>query len=388
MSDSGPQPSVPYWRLSSFYFFYFALLGAWLPFWPLYLQAYDFNAADIGYLAGIIMGTKIIAPSVWSWIGHHSGKRVFIIRLGAFAACLCFSAIFVDNSFWALAVVVTGFSFFWNAILAQYEVLTLDHLQGRAERYAQIRVWGSIGFILAVSALGWCFDVVSITWLPIFLLLLLLAIWISSLLVNEPLHIEADKKTEHGIAAIVKQPAIIAFLLCCFLQQLSHGPYYTFFSVYLEDHGYSNTGIGLMWSLGVAAEVLIFIIMHRLILRFSLRAIMLGSILLSAIRWLLIAFCVESLPVLLFAQCLHAASFGTFHAFAVEMVRRSFPGHEGQGMALYSGLSFGAGGAVGAVASGWLWQLSPVSTFIAAAMICIIAFAVGIKVKLGPSNNL
>ena len=380
-------PSVPYWRLSSFYFFYFALLGAWLPFWPLYLEAHDFTAADIGYLAGIIMGTKIIAPSIWSWIGHHSGRRVFIIRLGAFAACLCFAGIYIDNSFWALAVVVTGFSFFWNAILAQYEVLTLDHLQGKSERYTQIRVWGSVGFIAAVAGLGWSFDWLSILWLPLFLLLLLLAIWGSSLLVSEPQHIEPQGDDQHSMAGLIKQPVVIAFLVCCFLQQLAHGPYYTFFSLYLEDYGYNKTSIGLMWSLGVVAEVLVFLVMHRLLLRFTLRAIMLCSILLSALRWLLIAFFVDSLPILLLAQCLHAASFGTFHAFAVEMVRRSFPGHEGQGMALYSGLSFGAGGAVGAVVSGWLWQHSPVGTFIAAAMICIIAFIIGLKVKLRPANN-
>jgi PPP family 3-phenylpropionic acid transporter len=99
----------------------------------------------------------------------------------------------------------------------------------------------------------------------------------------------------------------------------------------------------------------------------------------------LIAFFVDSLALLIIAQCLHAASFGTFHAFAIEMVRRSFLGHEGQGMALYSGLSFGAGGAIGAIASGWLWLQSPMTTFIAATMICIIAFVVGLKVKLAPA---
>lgn len=377
--------SVPYWRLSFFYFFYFALLGAWLPYWPLYLQAHQFNAADIGYLAGIIMGTKIFAPSIWGWISHRFGRRVFIIRLGAFASCLIFSCIYIDSSFWALAVVVAGFSFFWNAILAQYEVLTLDYLQGQTERYTHVRLWGSIGFILAVAGLGWCFDWLSIDWLPSILLLILIAIWLTSLLVGEPRHV--DKKTDQpsSIRLILKQPTVIAFLVCCFLQQLSHGPYYTFFSVYLEDHGYSNTSIGLMWSLGVLAEVLVFMIMHRLLLRFSLRSIMLGSILLSAIRWLLIAFFVDSLALLIIAQCLHAASFGTFHAFAIEMVRRSFLGHEGQGMALYSGLSFGAGGAIGAIASGWLWLQSPMTTFIAATMICIIAFVVGLKVKLAPA---
>ncbi|WP_339669947.1 MFS transporter [Dasania marina] len=378
-------PPVPYWRLSLFYCFYFALLGALLPFWPLYLQAHNFNATDIGYLAGIIMGTKIFAPSLWSWLCRHNHKHINGVRLGALLSCLCFAFIFFDQSFLSLALVVAGFSFFWNAILAQYEVVTLDHLGGKSEHYSRIRLWGSVGFIAAVAGLGWYFDVFSIANLPFILLALLVAIWLSSLLVTEPPPLAVSTEPKQSLLSIIKQPAVLAFLICCFLQQLSHGPYYTFFSVFLQNKDYSNSFIGMMWSLGVLAEVLVFIVMHKLLGRFSLRHIMLGSILLSAIRWLLIAFLADSSGWLIVAQCLHAASFGTFHAFAVEMVRRSFiGGHQSQGMALYSGISFGAGGALGAVLSGWAWDISPQSTFVAAAVICIIAFVVGLKVRLNP----
>jgi PPP family 3-phenylpropionic acid transporter len=118
--------------------------------------------------------------------------------------------------------------------------------------------------------------------------------------------------------------------------------------------------------------------MHKLLQRYSLYAIMLVSLLLSVLRWLLIAFFVDNVALLIFAQCLHAASFGTFHAFAVEMVRRIFGGGlEGQGMALYSGLSFGGGGAVGAVLSGWLWDIDPMLIFIMAAVACLLATIIG-----------
>lgn len=388
MSNS-PAPLVPYWRLSTFYFFYFGLLGAWLPFWPLYLQAHHYSAQEIGYLAGVIMATKIFAPNVWGWLADHYGHRMLIIRIGALCSGFIFCAIFLSDSFLKIACVVAGYSFFWNAILAQFEVVTLSHLHGRPERYSRIRLWGSIGFILAVVVLGWFFDVFDIDWLPVVLLIILIGLWFSSLLVEERPSCHEDADRPPSIKAIIKQPSVIAFFLCCFLLQLSHGPYYTFFSLYLTDHGYSTTSIGLLWSLGVLAEVIIFLIMHSLILRFSLRHIMLVSLLLSAVRWLLIGFCPDSLGVLLVAQCLHAASFGTFHAFAVEMVRRLFKGGvEGQGMALYSSVSFGAGGAVGAVISGWVWDFSPLYTFVGAACICMLAFVIGLKVQVKPSGSL
>ncbi|MCR8922567.1 MFS transporter [Dasania sp. GY-MA-18] len=382
---SAAMPSVPYWRLSSFYCFYFALLGAWLPFWPLYLQAHNFNATDIGYLAGIIMGTKIFAPNLWGWLCRHQRKPISAVRLGAFLACLCFAFIFLEQSFLNLALVVASFSFFWNAILAQFEVITLDHLSGETERYSQIRVWGSLGFIAAVAGLGWGFDIYSVNYLPWVLMALLLAIWFSSLLVAAPTQPQQAPQSAQPLLSIIKQPAVLAFLVCCFLQQLSHGPYYTFFSLFLEGKGYKNSFIGMMWSLGVLAEVLLFIVMYRLLHRFSLRHIMLGSIALSALRWLLIAYWADNTACLIIAQCLHAASFGSFHAFAVEMVRRCFSGgHQGQGMALYSGVSFGAGGALGAVLSGWAWDISQQYTFVAAALVCVLAFVIGLKVRINP----
>ncbi|WP_101760364.1 MFS transporter [Oceanicoccus sp. KOV_DT_Chl] len=366
--------SVPYWRLSSFYFFYFALLGAWLPFWPLYLQDLGFNATDIGYLAGIMMATKIIAPNLWGWLADVTGRRMAIIRGGSLAALIIFLGIFINQSFWWLALVIAGYSFFWNAVLAQFEVATLSHLNGRYQRYSQIRLWGSVGFIVAVALLGFYFDWYAVTVLPWVIVLLLLGIWLSSLLVDEKKPLTSNHQSTPLLTSVLKQPAVIAFLVSCFLLQVSHGPYYTFFSVYLEDHGYSRSITGLLWSLGVLAEVVVFIFMHRLLNRFSLRLIMLASLLLSVIRWLLIAAFVDSWPVLIVSQCLHAATFGSFHAFAVEMVRRTFKGGlEGQGMALYSGLSFGAGGAVGAVLSGWVWDISAELTFYAAAMVCLVA---------------
>lgn len=374
--------SVPYWRLSSFYFCYFALLGAWLPFWPLYLQDLGFGAEAIGYLAGLMMATKIIAPNIWGWLADATDQRMRVIRIGSFLAFIIFLGIFIDQSFWSMAVVIACYSFFWNAVLAQFEVATLSHLDGRYQRYSQVRLWGSVGFIVAVACLGLYFDYYSVTVLPWFIALLLLGIWLSSLLVTEKRINPSVPKEQRSLLQVISRPSVLGFLLTCFLMQVSHGPYYTFFSVYLEGHGYSRTVTGLLWSLGVLAEVVVFIIMHRLLHHFSLRQILLASLLLTILRWLLIAYYVDNGMILFFAQLLHAASFGSYHAYAVEMVRRLFAGgYEGQGMALYSGLSFGAGGAVGAILSGWLWEANAQLTFILAAAVCVLGVLISVSIK-------
>ncbi len=367
---------LPYWRLSAFYFAYFGLLGAWIPYWGLYLQELGYGAVAIGYLSSAVMATKVVAPSLWGWLADRSGRRATIIRVGSFLALLIFLGIFVRTDFWWLMMIVVGYSFFWNAVLAQFEVVTLSHLEGQYHRYSLIRVWGSVGFIATVGGIGWLLDHWPITVLPFLFTVLLAGIWLSSLSVAEKPAGGAGETRESSLWGILRKPPVIAFFVICVLLQIAHGPYYTFFSIHLEALGYSKSVTGLLWSLGVLAEVFLFLVMHRVLARYSLRIIMLASLLLSALRWYLIGYYADQTAVLFFAQLLHAATFGSFHAVAVELVRRYFKGYQGQGMALYSGLSFGGGGALGAILSGSLWESGAGLTFLMAVAASLLAFVI------------
>jgi PPP family 3-phenylpropionic acid transporter len=74
---------------------------------------------------------------------------------------------------------------------------------------------------------------------------------------------------------------------------------------------------------------------------------------------------------------LHAFTFGTAHAASIEIVRTHFKGsHQGQGQALYSSTGFGAGGAMGALIGGMLWDYSASLTFLIASISAIAAFLI------------
>ena len=375
-SPSQHSVEVPYWRLSSFYFCYFGLLGATFPYWSLYLQSLGFSAAEIGLLLAIPMATKVVAPSIWGWLADHTGKRLSIIRLGSLLATVSFLGIFLGQSFWWLVVIMASYSFFWNAVLPQHEAITLSYLPHKPETYSHIRVWGSVGFIIAVLVGGLWFEQQSISSLPVIGVVLLASIWLSSLLVPKPAHISQQKPATHFIRACL-HPAVLAFLAGGFLLQLAHGIYYSFFSIYLEAEGYSRSAIGILWAVGVGAEVLVFITMHNLLPRVGVRAIMLFSLLMAAIRWLLIGHFVDYLWILLIAQTFHAFTFGTFHAAAIESVRRLFePGHQGKGQAIYSGTSFGAGGAAGSLLGGYIWEIEPVWAYDVGAATSLLALII------------
>lgn len=367
---------VPYWRLSNYYFFYFASLGAMLPYWGLYLHGEGFSAREIGELMAVIMATKIISPNLWGWIADHTGRRMAIVRMGSLLSILCFTALYLGDSYLWLLLVMMGFSFFWNATLPQFEVATLHHLGEEHHRYSAIRVWGSVGFICTVGGLGWLFDgLLGIAQLPLILLGLFVAIWLASLLVPEQGagHLQLDHEP---LSKVLKQPHVVTLLMACFLMQAGHGTYYTFYTLYMEGLGFGRALVGQLWALGVVAEVGLFMVMYRLIQRFGQLPLLKFSLLVAAVRWLLIALFPQQLWLMLFAQVLHAATFGIYHASAIGLIHRYFPGrHQGKGQALYSSLSFGAGGAIGAWYSGLLWeQWSGQWAFMSAAVVSLLGF--------------
>lgn len=366
--------TLPYWRLSGFYLFYFASLGALVPYWALYLKELNFSAQDIGFLMAIVMGTKIVSPNIWGWIADHTGQRMNIVRSGSFFAAVCFAGVYISNDFWWLVVVMVMFSFFWNATLPQFEATTFNYLHGDTHRYSSIRLWGSIGFIATVAGLGILLDQVGAGVVPHALLLLFVGIWISSLFVADRGH-----GVHHGehepLLKVIKRPAVLALLVVCLLMQMSHGPYYTFYTIYMEEHGYSRTLIGQLWALGVIAEVAVFILLPRWVPVLGLRVLLVVSLLLACVRWVLVGYFVEHLWIMVFAQLLHAATFGVYHASAIQLIHRYFIGrHQGKGQALYSSLSFGAGGAIGSFYSGFTWDsLGPETTFFIAAVVGFVA---------------
>jgi PPP family 3-phenylpropionic acid transporter len=357
-----------YWRLSGFYLFYFASLGALVPYWGLYLKSLGFSVSQIGELVAILMATKIVAPNVWGWIADHTGRRIRIVRVASLLAAIAFAGVFVSHHYWWLALVMTVFSFFWNASLPQFEATTMSHLGSNTHHYSGIRLWGSVGFIVAVAGLGPALGAYGTDLLPWVLLVLFAGIWLSSLLVPESAagHLPLDQEP---LVKVLKRPVVFSLLLVSFLVQVSHGPYYVFFSIYLENYGYSTALIGQLWALGVLAEIGVFLLMPVLLPRYGARTLLLVAVILTMLRWLLVAGFADNLAVITFSQLLHAASFGLYHVVVIFLIHRLFTGaHQGRGQALYSSLSFGAGGAFGSLASGYLWSgIGPQAMYLLAA---------------------
>jgi len=348
--------NLPYRRLAGFYFFYFAYLGAFAPFFSLYLKSVGISAVEIGMLMSLPQLSRIVAPHVWGWLADRSASRLAIVRLAGIAGTASYLGVFAGSGFTLLFAVLLAMTFFWSAALPLIEATTLGHLGEDTARYGRIRVWGSIGFIVAVVAVGYVLDWVSIRallWVVLAMMAGMLAFCWQIPEATVPPHAADQQPIWH----IIRKPEVVALIVACALMAAAHGPYYTFYSIHLVNHGYSKALTGWLWALGVICEIGIFIWMPHLYRAFTLRQILIASFALAVVRFLLIGWAADSTALLVCAQTLHAATFGSFHAAAIGVIHKFFRGrHQARGQAIYGSLAFGLGGAIGGFASGYAWE--------------------------------
>lgn len=380
-----------HYRLSRFYFAYYFFVGAFVPYWGLYLQSEAFSAADIGILMSLFQISRIFAPNFWGWLADHTGKRAQWIKLTALLGLCGFTAVFWAHGFFWFFFVMAALSLFTSSTLPLAESLTLAHLATTNGHYSRIRMWGSMGFIVAAVLLGFMIDVSGIASLLWLLLAVQMALLVLSYTLPEP-KVEPHAHDHFSIWQVIKQPNVIALLVGCSLMVTAHGVLYNFYSIYLSEHGYSKGMIGLLWAVGVVCEIGIFMLMPKIMAHFSLKAVLLVSLLLAVVRFSLIGVAIDNIWILIFAQTLHAATFGSFHAASVEVVTQFFTGrHQAKGQAIYNSVAYGVGGTIGGVAGGYALQyLGGQQTFMLAAvfpLIGLLVVALGLNLKSNPQGS-
>ncbi|MDR4513706.1 MAG: MFS transporter [Nitrosomonas sp.] len=348
--------SLPYWRLSGFYFFHFAVIGAFVPYWSLYLQSLSFSALQIGILMSLLLVTRIFAPTAWGWLADHTGRRVMVVQLAALGGFVCFIGFFFGQSFAWIFLAMLLMSFCWSAALPLIEAVTLSHLGDKTDRYGQIRSWGSVGFILAVVGMGYLLDAAEIIWLLWVVLALKLGILVFSRSIPET-EVIGGSVDQDSIRQVCQRPEVLAFLVSSLLMVFAHGVYYTFYSIYLVEQGYDKGFVGWLWAIGVICEIGVFFIMPWLMQRFSLKLILVFSFACASVRFLMIGWGVEWVAVIIFAQVLHAITYGAHHVAAIMVVHHFFHGrHQAKGQTIYTSVAYGMGGTLGAVLSGYTWD--------------------------------
>ena len=358
MPASAPEPSkralFAFSAVSFAYFSYAGLAGTYAPLW---FQSLGFGTLAIGVLVSVQSATRLFSPYAWGWLADHTGQRTRLLRIAVALALVCALGYFVSPSYGWIAA-VTAALYLCTAGVIPISEAALAHLVSHgmtldAGRYGRVRVWGSIGFIVTVvgsGALLQRFGVQGFPWLVMALLGLLMIAALRLPVVVEAAH---DSDVAPGALKVLRQPEVAWFFAGVFFTVLAHTSLYAFFSLYLVSLGYSKTAVGLIWAVGVAAEVGWFWFQGAWLARLSTHAWLTIAALVSMLRFAGIA-AFGSVPALLvLAQCTHAVTFAAQHSSCIAVINLHFHGRlRGRGQALYTVLGYGASGVIGGLAGG------------------------------------
>ena len=250
----------------------------------------------------------------------------------------------------------------------------MDVLGAEKKSYGRIRAWGSISFIVMVLVIGKIIDLYSVD--IILVLVLAGSLMLAAISPRIPA-IETLKKDflTPGVGSFFEK-RVIVFLFCAFLMLVSHGAYYGFFSIHLENLGYHSTFIGLSWALASTAEILVMVKSNRIFNRFSLENVLFFSFLVAAVRWMILFFS-ESAAIILLSQILHSVTYGTFHMASILYIDRLAPDNaKTLGQAVNNGFTYGFGLMVGFFINGYIYETS--GSFVLFLISSLIALAGGL----------
>ncbi|MEW6478970.1 MAG: MFS transporter [Pseudomonadota bacterium] len=338
---------------------YFAHIGFFNPYLPLWLKELGFGLLAISVLTSVQSGTRLFAPYAWGWLSDHTGERVKLLRYGATAALLLSIGLWFPLGGMALFVVLLLMFSHTSAMMPMSEA-ALAHLVSQggafdARRYGRVRLWGSLGFLVTVLAAGVWFEYRGLGDFPVWTSLSLLAVTASVWWLPDHKDALPPHEVKPSVKPVLRQPAVRWFFAALFFHVLSHIFIYIFFSLYLDSLGYSKTTIGLLWAVSVIIEIGWFFTQGRWLPRLSLTGWLLLAAVLMVLRMGLTAGSPELLWVLFVAQLAHAITFAAHHTACIALISHHFPGRlRGRGQALYSLIGYGLPGVTGGLGGGLL----------------------------------
>ncbi len=362
--------------LGAGYFWYFAATGVFLPYWPVFLRGEGFSASGIGLMMAVFYACRTVGAPAYAAVADARGSRIALLRFAPLGAALCAVVFHFSASPWVTGIALGFSATLFTATVALYDAQLLDALRPASATYGRLRLWGSLGFAASSLAAAPLFDRIGVGALPATLVVLLVLTF--------AVYLRIDPAGPVGRPAAValwprlRDRRVRAFLLVCLLMLMSHGPFYSFLSLYLLHYGHTPQFVGAMWAWGVVCEVLVFLAAPWILARYRPRTIVLAALAATAVRWFVLAAWPRLAVVVVLTQTLHLASFGLFHLWSVSTARQLFPAAAAaRAQALHSAVGYGLGGAIGAYGSGLLWDgWGPQAPYVAAGIVVIFAFLV------------
>ena len=337
---------------------YFAHIGFFNPYLPLWLKDLGLPIFTISLLASVQSITRVFAPYAWGALSDRTGHRVMLLRFSAAVALVSSFGLWWSGGPWWLGLVLLVMFTHTSSMMSLTEAAMAHVVAGDWGRYGRIRLWGSAGFLVTVFFAGEWFERFGMRHFPAWAGGTLAIVLIATLRlpdVREPAMARGGEN--EPVAPVLRIPAVRWFFASLFFHVMAHFSVYGFLSLYLDSLGYGKGTIGLLWAMSVVAEIVWFFLQGRLLGLFAMPRWLLFCGIAAVLRLGLTAGGGEWIAALVVAQGLHALSFAAHHTTCIALVSRHFPGRlRGRGQALFTVIGYGFGGVLGVLAGGAIAQ--------------------------------
>ena len=357
----------------------FLYVGVFLPFWAVWLQYTGLTPVEIGLVMTVPYVLKPVIPLISTQLADHIGrvKPIFLANL-ALTFLLFIPYLFVD-SFWGILLVTLFLNLFFQPLMPLLDAMSVKQARYCGMHYGRVRSVGSVTFIITAFLIGLLIKNTDAGWVvPVALACLAVILLVSLGLPPDPV----EESEEEDMAAQGRKPLrrllgdrrFIGFLIVVALIQMSHGVYYTLGSVHWKNNGLDEDIIGMLWGIGVVAEILIFIFASEKIAKIGPMKALMFIALMGVVRWTTLGM-TFSLPVLFLVQTIHGLTYGAAHLAAIYYIANrvpSFASSTAQG--LYSAVPMGIGMGMTTFLAGILYDGWQGKSYWVMAALCLLAF--------------
>ena len=336
---------------------YFAHIGFFNPYLPLWLKELGFGLVAISILTSVQAATRLFAPYGWGWLSDHTGERVKLLRYGATMALVCACVLFFELGPVGLGLVLLVMFTHTSSMMPMSEA-AMAHLVSQggafdAKRYGRVRLCGSLGFLVTVFMAGAWFEQFGMKHFPGWTVLSLAAVTASVWWLPDLKEAMPAQEAKVRVWPVLKQKPVMWFFITAFFHVLSHIGVYVFFSLYLDSLGYNKVWIGMLWAVSVIVEIIWFFTQAKWMPKLPLTAWLVVCSVAMTLRMGVTAQWADVLWVLLLAQALHALTFAANHTVCIALLSHHFPGRlRGRGQALYTVIAYGFPGVLGGLVGG------------------------------------
>ncbi len=368
-------------RLGLLYATYFWVIGLLAPYWQKWLDARGLSKAEIGAIAALMIWVKVIANPAVAGNAARLGTRRRLLFTLALLSVLSFQLYHWSFSIWAIAGVTILFQFALSPLVPLMESLTVDQMRRSGIDYGRVRTFGSCAFLVAALFGGVLLEQQHPDSLLPLVTISLLIIAGAALALPKTPALNATTRSRRPIRSCLREPAFLWFLAAAGFQQASHGAYYNFSTLHWTKHGISETEVGILWSLGVAVEIVFFLFSARLTRRLDPWMLLAMASIAGILRWTMTSLSC-SLWVLYPAQSLHVFTFAFSHLGAMRYIEKWMPEEltpPAQG--LYSAVGFGLLLGLATLGSGLIYDSFLGYSFLPMAAMCTVALFAALKLR-------